>query len=112
MTIDSIESQMDAETAWEIHSGAVRRFLASRLDDKEVATRLGLSLSATKSRIARTKIMIKNKFDTCCIFDMSQRHASIECDTFGSQNCDDVCSQDDDPDACSQENPPSPEQQN
>ena len=36
---------------------------------KEVSRRMGLSLSATKSRIARGKKMLKEKFDTCEIFN-------------------------------------------
>jgi RNA polymerase sigma-70 factor (ECF subfamily) len=58
-------------------------------DDKEVARRMGLSLPATKSRIARGKKMLKEKFDTCDIFNINARQAIIESDTFGKVVDDD-----------------------
>lgn len=66
-------------------------------DDKEVARRMGLSLSATKSRIARAKKMVKDQFDECSIFNIDARQAIIESDTFGKSCDNDPCSEDDEP---------------
>ncbi len=66
-------------------------------DDKEVAKRMGISLSATKSRIARGKKMLKEKFDVCCIFNINSRCAEIESDIFDNETCEDTNSDDPSP---------------
>ena len=43
------------------------------LDQKEVAEKLGLSLSGAKSRIQRARRMLRDMFLACCHFEMDRR---------------------------------------
>lgn len=49
------------------------------LSHKEVAIRLGLSLSATKSRIQRGRQMLRESLDACCRFERDSRGTVIDC---------------------------------
>lgn len=49
------------------------------LPHKEVAGRLGLSLSATKSRVLRGRTMLRASLDTCCRFERDRRGSVIGC---------------------------------
>ena len=40
---------------------------------QEVATALGLSLTATKSRVRRARLMLREMLDQCCRFEFDQR---------------------------------------
>ena len=45
---------------------------------QEVATALGLSLTATKSRVRRAHLMLREMLDQCCHFEFDQRGKVIE----------------------------------
>lgn len=45
---------------------------------KEVATALGLSLTAAKSRVRRARLMLRQMLDQCCRFEFDQRGRVIE----------------------------------
>jgi len=45
---------------------------------QEVAAALGLSLTATKSRVRRARLMLRELFDQCCRFEFDQRGRVIE----------------------------------
>lgn len=50
------------------------------LPHKQVAGRLGLSLSATKSRILRGREMLRQSLDACCRFERDRRGSVIDCE--------------------------------
>lgn len=45
---------------------------------QEVATALGLSLTATKSRVRRARLLLREMLDQCCRFEFDQRGKVIE----------------------------------
>lgn len=45
---------------------------------EEVARALGLSLTATKSRVRRARLMLREMLDRCCRFEFDQRGRVIE----------------------------------
>lgn len=45
---------------------------------QEIATALGLSLTATKSRVRRARIMVREMLDRCCRFEFDRRGRVIE----------------------------------
>lgn len=45
---------------------------------EEVATALGLSVTATKSRVRRARIMLRDMLDRCCRFEFDRRGRVIE----------------------------------
>ncbi|MDK3159580.1 sigma-70 family RNA polymerase sigma factor [Kamptonema cortianum] len=57
------------------------------LPHKEVATHLGLSLSATKSRILRGRQMLRESLDACCQFERDSRGTVIDCEPRASKKC-------------------------
>jgi RNA polymerase sigma-70 factor, ECF subfamily len=48
---------------------------------KEVATRLGLSLPATKSRVQRGRAKLRQAYIDCCRIELDRRGNPINCDT-------------------------------
>lgn len=49
------------------------------LPHREVADRLGLSLTATKSRVQRGPTMLRQSLDDCCRFERDTRGSVIDC---------------------------------
>lgn len=45
---------------------------------QEVATALGLSLTATKSRVRRARLLVREMLDRCCRFEFDRRGRVIE----------------------------------
>jgi RNA polymerase sigma-70 factor (ECF subfamily) len=45
---------------------------------QDVAAALGLSLTATKSRVRRARLMLREMLDQCCRFEFDQRGRVIE----------------------------------
>ena len=50
------------------------------LTQKQVAEKLGLSLSAAKSRVQRGRIMVKNMLNDCCRFEIDHRGTMLDYD--------------------------------
>lgn len=50
------------------------------LKQKEIALKLGLGLSATKSRIQRARQLLMNKFIECCVFEKDKSGQLISFD--------------------------------
>ena len=48
------------------------------MTQKQVAEKLGLSLSAAKSRVQRGRIMIKNMLNDCCRFEIDHRGTMVD----------------------------------
>jgi len=59
------------------------------LPHQEVAHRLGLSLSATKSRVRRGRAMLRESLHACCHFERDRRDAVIECTPRDRPSCQD-----------------------
>lgn len=57
------------------------------LPHKEVAERLGLSLSATKSRVQRGRAMLRESLDACCRFERDRRGSVIGCTPHNPPSC-------------------------
>ncbi|MGF1677731.1 MAG: RNA polymerase sigma factor SigZ [Candidatus Methylacidiphilales bacterium] len=57
------------------------------LSHKEVAEHLGLSLSATKSRILRGRAMLRNNLEDCCRFERDRRGSVIDCESRDRLQC-------------------------
>lgn len=57
----------------ETYRDAVRLSGIEGLPQREVAGRLGLSLSAAKSRVQRGRAMLKDALDHCCTFHFDRR---------------------------------------
>jgi RNA polymerase sigma-70 factor (ECF subfamily) len=76
-------------------SGSLRNFIAAPLVRhefqgeplQEVATALGLSLTATKSRVRRARLMLREMLDQCCRFEFDQRGRVIEAIPRGECDC-------------------------
>lgn len=54
---------------------------------KEVAGRLGLSLSATKSRVLRGRAMLRQSLDACCRFERDRRGSVMDCVPHVQRSC-------------------------
>ncbi len=48
------------------------------MTQKQVAEKLGLSLSAAKSRVQRGRIMVKDMLNDCCRFEIDQRGTMVD----------------------------------
>ena len=59
---------------------AIRLSETEGLTQSDAARRLGLTLSATKSRIQRGRMLLKQALLTCCRFDFDQRGNLVDCD--------------------------------
>ncbi|GAB4254136.1 MAG: sigma-70 family RNA polymerase sigma factor [Candidatus Methylacidiphilales bacterium] len=59
------------------------------LPHKEVAERLGLTLSATKSRVQRARAMLRESLDACCRFERDRRGSVIDCTPRNPPSCRD-----------------------
>ncbi len=57
---------------------------------KDVAKRLGLGLSATKSRVLRGRAMLRKSLDACCRFERDRRGSVIDCTPHQTLTCQ-VC---------------------
>lgn len=57
------------------------------LPHKVVAERLGLSLSATKSRVLRGRLMLRESLDACCRFERDRRGSVIDCVPRADETC-------------------------
>jgi len=64
------------------------------LTQREVAERLGLSISGAKSRVQRGRVMLKQILEQCCRFQFDQRGNLMDCDPKPDRtvrcNCDDM----------------------
>jgi RNA polymerase sigma-70 factor (ECF subfamily) len=58
---------------------AVRLSEMEGLSHKAVAERLGLSLAATKSRIRRGRLIVRERLLKCCHFEFDRRGTLIDC---------------------------------
>jgi RNA polymerase sigma-70 factor, ECF subfamily len=54
---------------------------------QEVALALGLSLTATKSRVRRARLMLREMLDQCCRFEFDRRGRVIEATPRGECEC-------------------------
>jgi RNA polymerase sigma-70 factor (ECF subfamily) len=65
------------------------------LTQKELAERLGISLSGAKSRVQRARQMLKQMLLDCCHFEFDRRGAIIDyqprCDCCSRQECEPGC---------------------
>ena len=59
---------------------AVQLAEIEELTQKDVADRLGLSLSGAKSRIQRGRAMLKDVLEACCSFELDGRGRVMGCD--------------------------------
>ncbi len=59
---------------------AMRLFGIEGLSQREVADRLGLSLSGAKSRIQRGRAQLKEALELCCRFEFDRRGGIVNCD--------------------------------
>lgn len=61
------------------------------LTQKELAEKLGISLSGAKSRVQRGRAQLKNMLHACCTFEFDRRGRVIECNPkteAGCKECD------------------------
>jgi len=56
------------------------------MTQKQVAEKLGLSLSAAKSRVQRGRIMVKNMLNDCCRFEIDHRGTVVDYDLKASND--------------------------
>lgn len=66
---------------------ALRWYELEELSQQQIADRLGISLSGTKSRIQRGRRQLKSIFDACCKLEMDRRGNVIEFTTVGRTLC-------------------------
>jgi RNA polymerase sigma-70 factor, ECF subfamily len=57
------------------------------LTQKELAERLGISLSGAKSRVQRGKEQLKRMLHDCCTFEFDRRGRVIDCEPRGNSGC-------------------------
>ena len=57
------------------------------LTQNQLAKRLGISLSAAKSRVQRAREQLKQMLHDCCSFQFDRRGRVIECQPRGKQSC-------------------------
>jgi RNA polymerase sigma-70 factor (ECF subfamily) len=48
------------------------------MKQKEVAEKLGLSISGAKSRIQRGRIMLRKSITTCCHIELNRRNELVD----------------------------------
>ena len=58
------------------------------LTQRELADRLGISLSAAKSRVQRGRIQLKRMLDECCRFEFDRRGKVIDCEPKNQSSCE------------------------
>jgi RNA polymerase sigma-70 factor (ECF subfamily) len=58
------------------------------LTQKELAERLGISVSGVKSRVQRGRAKLKEMLHECCTFEFDRRGHVIECEPRESAGCD------------------------
>jgi RNA polymerase sigma-70 factor (ECF subfamily) len=58
------------------------------LRQKELAKRLGISLSGAKSRVQRARAQLKQMLDECCTFEFDRRGKVIGCEPRAKAGCD------------------------
>lgn len=54
---------------------------------EEIAVALGLTLTATKSRVRRARLQLRAMLDACCRFEFDQRGRVIEAIPKAACNC-------------------------
>jgi RNA polymerase sigma-70 factor (ECF subfamily) len=78
----------------ETYREAIRLSEVEGLSQQEVADRLGLSLSAAKSRIQRGRAMLRDVLDRCCHFEFDRRGNLLDIDPKPDRtvckSCDDL----------------------
>lgn len=62
----------------DVYREAVRLAELEGRTAQEVADRLGLSLPAAKSRIRRGRLMLRERLDACCRFEIDRRGNVID----------------------------------
>ena len=72
---------------------AVRLAELDELPQREIASRLGLTLSAAKSRIQRGRRLLREALDRCCSFQLDERGNVIDFQERGA--CARCCDDDD-----------------
>jgi len=97
---EAIASEPDA--GWDALAVSVRRMIDSLppiyrdaiiladlegIPQQEVAERLGISLSATKSRIARGREELRHQLEACCQFEFDRRGQVIGCEPRDQSRC-------------------------
>ncbi len=63
---------------------AVRLFELESLAQQEIATRLGLTLTAVKSRVRRGRAALATVVDECCVFELDRRGNILDYQRRGS----------------------------
>jgi RNA polymerase sigma-70 factor, ECF subfamily len=58
------------------------------LTQRELANRLGISLSGAKSRVQRGRAQLKQMLDECCTFEFDRRGKVIDCTPRAKTGCD------------------------
>ena len=58
------------------------------LTQQQLATRLGISLSGTKSRVQRGRAMLKDMLLECCRFEFDRRGGIVECEPRKKAACE------------------------
>jgi RNA polymerase sigma-70 factor (ECF subfamily) len=66
---------------------AVRLSELEGLDQREVAARLGLSLSGAKSRIQRGRLHLRGLIEACCRVTLDARGRVVGCEPHAQQGC-------------------------
>lgn len=72
----------------ETYRDAVRLYELEALPHKEIADRLGLSLSGTKSRVQRGRALLKKNIHDCCVFELDRRGNVLD---YAPRRASDVC---------------------
>ncbi len=62
----------------ETYKEAIKLFELEGLDQKEIADRLGISISGTKSRVQRGRIKLKEMLMDCCHFEFDSRGRVVD----------------------------------
>ncbi len=70
---------------------AVRLYEMEHLPQQEIADRLGITLSGTKSRIQRGRELIKASLDACCKFEFDARGNILDYEKKNTTACCDTC---------------------
>jgi len=60
---------------------------------KEVATALGLTLTAAKSRVRRARLMLQEMLDRCCRFEFDRRGRVISATPRSACSCRNECAE-------------------
>lgn len=59
------------------------------ITQKQLAERLGISLSGAKSRVQRAREQLKDMLNECCLFEFDRRGRVIECTPRANGGCED-----------------------